>query len=70
MSCRYDTATPNVDPVHISSIVVPGGYDLSTLNTTQVSPPRGHHYYSVPCLHLSLNSLLVDLQWRVGQHLC
>ena len=35
--CRYDTATPTVDPVHISSIVVPGGYNMSTLNTTQVS---------------------------------
>ena len=36
-SCRYDTATPAVDPVHVSSIVVPGGYNMSTLNTTQVS---------------------------------
>lgn len=36
MTCRYDTATPDVDPIHVSSIVVPGGYNLSTLNTTQV----------------------------------
>ncbi len=35
--CRYDTATPTVDPIHVSSIVVPGGYNMSTLNTTQVS---------------------------------
>ena len=35
--CRYDTATPTVDPIHVGSIVVPGGYNMSTLNTTQVS---------------------------------
>jgi len=33
---RYDTSTPIVDPKHISTIVVPGGYNLSALNTTQV----------------------------------
>ena len=69
MSCRYDTATPSVDPVHVSSITVPGGYDLSTLNTTQVRaaelwlaflrPPPINHLAQVAC---SQEMLLWDRQ--------
>ena len=55
--CRYDTATPSVDPVHVSSVVVPGGYDLSTLNTTQVSSPMGRDI--IFCLLLPLQERLL-----------
>ncbi len=64
MSCRYDTATPSADPVHVSSIVVPGGYDLSTLNTTQVSAQSEARHHSC---YLSTGSILMEA-WKVASH--
>ena len=66
--CRYDTATPAVDPVHVSSIVVPGGYDLSALNTTQVSC-QSRQGLSLFCLLSSPNKLLADACSYSAQHL-
>ncbi|CAL5219022.1 g780 [Coccomyxa viridis] len=56
----YDTATPSADPVHVSSIVVPGGYDLSTLNTTQVFVPSKDGKVKIPMFIVHRNDVKLD----------
>ncbi|CAK0747901.1 hypothetical protein CVIRNUC_001798 [Coccomyxa viridis] len=56
----YDTATPTVDPIHVSSIVVPGGYNMSTLNTTQVFVPSKDGSVKIPMFIVHHKDVVFD----------
>ncbi|BDA42018.1 Prolyl endopeptidase [Coccomyxa sp. Obi] len=56
----YDTATPTVDPKHISSIELPGGYNADGLETKQVFVPSKDGKVKIPMFIVAKKNVTLD----------
>nr|QOL01125.1 putative extracellular protein CSOL_049 [Pseudococcomyxa simplex] len=56
----YDTATPEVDPKHISSVQIPGGYNADGLETTQVFVPSKDGKVKIPMFIVAKKNVTLD----------
>ena len=70
--CRYDTATPLVDPVLVPelSITIPGGYSAKGLQTMQVRMPHQRRLLCPPAERCPLNTSRCTKLCMAGPQAC